>query len=248
MTPLGLPEERPASPDRAVLVVPHAGGGSAVASPLRAVCPPSWLVAGVMFGGRESRFADEPPDSLSELVSDVASAATDLAALTGLTPVLVGQCSGALLAWLAALHLAAEGQPVAGLVLISRAAPSCQGAIPDPAAPDERFAAELVELGGVPAEVAAMPELFMLLLPALRADFACLAEWVPGEAGRAAPLFVPALAISSDTDSGCPEPAVAAWREHLPGLRVARVPGGHFLLNHDPEQVAACLVGWPPLR
>jgi surfactin synthase thioesterase subunit len=247
VTTLGLPEELPREPVGAILVVPHAGNGAAMANPLRAASPDNWIVGGVMFGGREARFADEPPSSLRELVADVAGAAVELAELAGRPPVLVGQCSGALLAWLAAASLIQDGRQVPGVVVVSRVAPSVPGDIPDATAPPEVFVTQLRQLGGVPAEVADMPELLELLLPALRADFACLAQWDPRQAGRVPPLTIPALAIYSETDASCPEPEVTAWRKQFPDVRIVATAGGHFLINEAPAQIAAQLASWQPL-
>lgn len=238
MTPLALPEEYPARPHRTVLVVPHAGGGAAVANPLRHACPAGWLVAGVLFGGRESRFADEPPGTLAGLVADTVRAATELAELTGDAPLLVGQCSGALIAWLAAVETARCGGTVAGIVVVSRSAPSWPGELPDATATDAEFLRQVVDMGGVPADVVAMPELLELLLPSLRADFTALAGWSAPHAASIAPLRAPALALSAPGDPACPADAMAAWRDHLPELIVSEVDGRHLLLAENPAGVA----------
>lgn len=244
MTPLALPEERPSEPVEALLVVPQAGGGAGVARPLRGACPPTWLVTGVVFGGRESRFADPAPTSLDELVDDVVTAGTELAELTGRPPVLVGQCSGGLLAWLSADRLSARGAAPGGLVVVSRPAPGLAGTLPDVTAPDAEFLADVTRLGGVPEEIAAMPELLELLLPSLRADFAAIGQWTAVDAQRVPPRHLPALVLHGDDDPGCTASAVRGWSEHLPGCRINRVPGTHFLLGATPRGVAEEIAAW----
>lgn len=246
MTPLALPEEYPERPDHAILVVPHAGGGAAVANPLRAACPAGWLVAGVTFGGRESRYLDEPPATLADMVDDTAAAAAELAELAATAPVLAGQCSGALLAWLAAVKLAGRCQPAAGLVVLSRSAPSWPGELPDATAGDAEFLRQVIAMNGVPAEVADMPELLELLLPALRADFAALAQWPATRAGSVAALTIPALALFAPADPGCPVPSILAWRSHVPELTVSEVDGHHLLLAANPGAVARRIAEWLP--
>lgn len=244
MTPLALPKKYPDPPDHTVLVIPHAGGGASVANPLRSACPASWLVAGVMFGGRESRFCDALPTSLSDLVDDAVTAATELRELTGQAPLLVGQCSGALVGWLAAVALAQRGQPPSGLVMVSAVAPSWGARVVDPSAEEADFIQQAVDLGAVPAKVVALPGMLDLLLPALRADFAALIDWSASDAVEVPTLAVPALALFSPDD--CPDEAVEAWREQLPELMTSHVAAGHFLLGENPQAVARKITEWLP--
>jgi surfactin synthase thioesterase subunit len=246
MTPLALPEEYPDHPDRTILVVAHAGGGAAVANPLRAAGPPGWLVAGVMFGGRESRFLDDSPASLADLVDDTVTAATEVRHRTGSAPVLVGQCSGALVAWLAAVELSARGPAPAGLVVVSRSAPSWPGQLPDVTTDDAELLRQVVAMGGVPADVADLPELLELLLPPLRADFAALAQWSAEHAESVPPLTAPALALFAPGDAGCPTESIEVWRDQVPDLTVSHVSGRHLLLGENPAGVARGIAEWLP--
>ena len=238
MTPLALPEKYPDHPERVILVVPHAGGGAAVANSLRQAAPAGWLVAGVMFGGRESRFLDDPPAGLDDLVTDTVRAAVEVADLAAVPPLLVGQCSGALVAWLAAARLAGRGDATAGLVVVSRSAPSWPGEIPDATADDAQFLRQVIDMGGVPPEVADMPDLLDLLLPSLRADFAALAEWPSLAAAPIVPLRGPALVLSAPGDPCCPDDALLAWCGHLTEPAFFHVDGRHFLLGENPVAVA----------
>ncbi|MFH8337446.1 thioesterase II family protein [Streptomyces sp. AM6-12] len=246
MTSFALPEEHPERPARTVLVVPHAGGGSATANPLRAALPENWLVVGVAFGGRESRFLDEPPTRLADLVGDTVAALTEAEDLTGAAPVLLGQCSGALVAWLATMELSRRGRAVPGLVLVSRSAPSWPGDLPDATAADTDFLRQVIGMGTVPEEIAAMPELLELLLPSLRADFTALAEWLPERTDPAMTSPAPALALYAPDDPGCPVESVEAWRDNVSALALTPVKGGHLLLATNPVDVAAALTAWLP--
>jgi len=246
MTSFALPEDYPEHPARTVLVVPHAGGGSAVANPLRAALPNDWLVVGVAFGGRESRFLDEHPVQLADLIGDTVAASTAAEDLTGAAPVLVGQCSGALVAWLASLELSRRGRPTPGLVVVSRSAPAWPGDLPDTTASDAEFLRQVIRMGGVPDEVADLPELLDLLLPSLRADFAAVAEWLPERADPTIASPASALAIYAPDDPGCPVASVEAWRESVADLSLAQVKGNHLLLASNPGGVAAALTAWLP--
>jgi surfactin synthase thioesterase subunit len=244
MTSFALPEEYPERPARTVLVVPHAGGGSAVAHRLRAALPEDWLVAGVAFGGRESRFLDEHPARLADLIGDTVAAASKAEDLTGAAPVLLGQCSGALVAWLASLELSRRGRPTPGLVVVSRSAPAWPGDLPDATASDAEFLRQVIQMGGVPDEVAEMPELLDLLSPSLRADFAAVAEWLPKRADPTIVSPASALALYAPDDPGCPVASVEAWRESVADLSLAPVQGSHLLLASNPGGVAAALTAW----
>ncbi|WP_244184009.1 thioesterase II family protein, partial [Streptomyces cellostaticus] len=170
----------------------------------------------------------------------------EAAELTGATPVLLGQCSGALVAWLASIELARRGRPAPALVVVSRSAPAWPGDLPDATASDGDFLRQVIDLGGVPEEVVALPGLIDLLLPSLRADFTALAEWLPERADPAAVSPTPALALHAPDDPGCPVESVAAWRGCVAALDLAPVKGGHLLLATNPAGVAARLTAWLP--
>jgi surfactin synthase thioesterase subunit len=239
VTALILPEEPPASPRLSLLVVPQAGGGAAMAAGLQEAASDGWLVAGTSFGGRETRFIDPPPAGRGEMVDDVVEAAVELAGM-GAPVVLVGQCSGALIGYLAAARLEQLGSVPDALVAVSRGAPAVSGELPDLDLPDEQFVERIIGLGWVHEELAAMPELLELLLPAIRADCAALtaeptAEPVPGFA-------VPTLAVHAADDKHCPPSAVNAWIDYAPlAGRVELAGADHLLLSERPAVVAAVM-------
>ncbi|WP_084963696.1 thioesterase II family protein [Thermoactinospora rubra] len=230
-----LPEDPPADPDLRLLVVPHAGGGAAVANPFRDAAPHTWCVGAVLFGGRESRFVDDPPAGMEEMIGDVVAAARAMPEDVPL--VLVGQCSGAFVAFEAARRL---DRPLA-LVALSSPAPDTAVATPDVSLPDERFTAEVLRMGGVPAEVADLPDLVELLLPAIRADFAAVAGY---RAEKDPPLDRRMLVISSRDDPGCPPESVSGWAHYAASVDFAEVSGGHFLLGERPREVVRILEEW----
>lgn len=239
MSALILPAQPRESPRLSLLVVPQAGGGAAMASGPRKAVFDGWLVAGISFGGRETRFIDPPPADRGEMVGDVVEAALELAGI-GAPVVLVGQCSGALIGYLAAARLEQLGTPPAALVAVSRGAPAVSGELPDLDLPDKQFAERIIGLGWVHEELAAMPELLELLLPAIRADCAALtaeptAEPVPGFA-------VPTLAVHAADDRHCPPAAVNAWSDYVPlAGRVELAGADHLLLSERPDAVAAVM-------
>ncbi|MDF5757680.1 thioesterase domain-containing protein [Spongiactinospora sp. TRM90649] len=235
-----MPEHPPNSPKVRLLVVPHAGGGAATANRFRDAAPAAWSVGAVLFGGRESRFADDPPSGFAEMVDDVVAAASAMPP-HGVPLVLAGQCSGAKLAFEAARLLRRRGEDLAGLVVLSSPPPDGVASGPDTTLPDERFAEEVVRLGGVPAEVAELPDLLELLVPALRADFAALASY---RTSGGPPLDRPVLVLHSPGDPGCDREAVRGWAVHAKETAFAETDGGHFLLGEQPSAVASLIGRW----
>jgi surfactin synthase thioesterase subunit len=223
-----------------VLVVPHAGAGASVAKGLRPHAPAQWLIAGVQFAGRESRFTEPPGQDLSALVKDVVTAARELRAEHHRPVTLVGQCSGALLAYLAARELTDTPDAVDALVAVSRRPPDYAGTLPDPDLDDETYFARVLEIGGVPAKVAAMPDLVELLIPALRADFTALGRWQPDGLPLPA-LDVPVLAVHATGDPDCAAPLMAPWARFGTGLVQRELEGDHFLIGSRSAAVAAML-------
>jgi hypothetical protein len=84
----------------------------------------------------------------------------------------------------------------------------------------------LVTLGGIPADVAAEPELLELLLPMLRADFSWLDAYrfVPDE-----PLPVPVIGFAGANDAAVSIMDMVGWTRHtIAGVYLDTLPGGHF--------------------
>lgn len=244
MNPLVVTETAPDRPELAVLVIPHAGAGTAPSTALAAHAPPGWLVAGVCFGGRESRFTDPPPDSRDDLVADVTTAATVLNGF-GVPVVLVGQCSGALVGYLAAAELTRGGPAPLGLMAVSRAAPGQSGPLPTVNGSDDTFLAEVGRLGWIPPELTELPELLELILPTVRADCAALAAEPTAE--PVAGLDLPLLAVHAEGDAACRPPEMAAWRSYSTSVRIEALSGtDHLLLTRRPAAVVRALIRWLP--
>jgi surfactin synthase thioesterase subunit len=216
-----------------LLVVPHAGGGASAGAELVRYVPEGWCVGTVRFAGRESRF-DEEPQGFNEELAEVCAAAR---AYPGLAPLLlVGACSGAVLAFEAGRALQAESGTVQGVVVMSRQAPEADeaGSPPRPAMTVE----ELVAMGGVPTDLADDEDLLELVLPALQGDMVA----VDGHRVLAAPMLaVPLLVLRGARDRHCSAADVAGWAGFAEVSRQAEVDGGHFLLLDDPGRLVASL-------
>lgn len=95
--------------------------------------------------------------------------------------------------------------------------------------PHEAFVAGVVALGGLPAEIAAEPDLMEMLLPSLRADFTAIDTW---SYSPAPPLGHPITALGGTDDPRVSPDHLAGWADHTTGAFRTRVfPGGHFYLD-----------------
>lgn len=234
------PEPRP---DAEVLLFcfPYAGGGTAAYRRWDALTPPALGVEPVALPGRERRIAEDAridPDEIAGVLVDRA----------GDRPFGVfGHSMGARLGYEVTARLVERGGPVPRRLAVGGARP------PDDVSPmlrivdlpDDGFAAELVRMGGTPAEVWEHEELRALLLPTLRADFTWLRDFPRPEPVA---LPVPIDAYAGDADQVADAALMTGWdRWTSAGFALRTVPGDHFLIAEPPrellEPLAADLLG-----
>ncbi|MFJ3088808.1 thioesterase II family protein [Streptomyces sp. NPDC086838] len=216
---------------------PHAGGAAGFWRPLADAVGDALDVRAVQYPGRLDRFREAPLDDLHRLADLVAEALAAGPAPAG-PRVLLGHSMGASLAREVALRLSdVPGHGAAALIASGRRAPSRPGSgWPET---DEALLARVRELGGTDPAVLADPELLDVILPALRADYAAVARYVPG----GGLLSCPVVALTGDADPEVTAEDVAPWRETTTGPFAMRVlPGGHFFLNDHLPTVAELAV------
>ncbi|MEN3305240.1 MAG: hypothetical protein V7603_1442 [Micromonosporaceae bacterium] len=231
-----IPLADPARAGAHVYAFPQAGGGVTTFAALAGRLAPEVCLWALNLPGRQARFLQPPRTDLDPLLSDLAA---DLAVRTPGT--LLGYCSGALLAFLLARRLRDCGRPPpTALVAVSYPAP-------DRAAPPrglhtlgaDEFWREIMSYRGVPAKVSGQPDFRQIFEPALRADYALLAGY---EYTGAAPLDAPVAVIHGRADPVLGGPDVGGWRAHTrAGFQILTVPGDHWLLDGDPDAVAAAV-------
>lgn len=200
---------------------------------------PDWVeVLPVELPGRGMRLGEAPIPALLPLVESM---------LTGLAPwmdrpyALLGHSMGALLAFEATRILRARRQPLPFLLAVSGyRAPHLADPEPELRELSDGALLDRVRgLGGTPREILASKEIFELLLPVFRADFAVTETWT---SPQEAPLALPLLVLGGLWDPRAPRPALEAWAQHAAGpLRMALFPGDHFFQRATPEPVARVL-------
>ncbi|GAB7035875.1 alpha/beta fold hydrolase [Streptomyces sp. NPDC021749] len=174
--------------------------------------------------GHGLRTDEEPHADLDGLLADLMDAVRPCA---GRPLALLGHSFGAVLAFELALRLEREGAPVRHVFPVAaRAAAGRTGSPPGRGPTDEELKARLRALGGTPAPVLDDEELWALLLPAVRADFALTDAYrhTPGSL-----LGCPVTAFAGADDTVVAWASVQAWGACTRGRFTAhRVPGGHF--------------------
>ncbi|GAA4184601.1 alpha/beta fold hydrolase [Streptosporangium oxazolinicum] len=241
--------ERPGGRIR-LYTFPNAGSGPASLTDLAERFPGEVGVWSVNLPGRQARLAEPPIEDLDALVDDLAR---DLLATAREPYALFGYCSGALLAYLVCRRLTElapasvpSTSPESGgrwperLLVGSFAAPDVTLLLRRlPSLPSWLFWDQLIELGGVPAEVAEREVLRPILEPALRADFGMLARYRhrPGP-----PLPVPVTVLYGSRDGSMSRGGLLGWRRQSvsrPSMR--ELDASHWLAEETPDLLATVI-------
>ncbi|MFF4776740.1 thioesterase II family protein [Microtetraspora fusca] len=219
--------------------LPYAGAGAGVFHPWPAALEQVAEVHGVQLPGRENRIAEPAEIDLPEL----AAALADAASSEDRPYALYGHSLGARLGFELIRELRRTGERLPDRLYVGAArAPHLAGSSTFDGlskVSDDELVARVVAGGGVPEAVAEEPELLELLLPALRADFALLDDYVyhPEE-----PLPVPITAFAGTLDRAVSMEQMAAWEEHTTAEFVLHhVEGGHFFLHDREAELIALL-------
>jgi surfactin synthase thioesterase subunit len=218
---------------------PNAGAGPSVLAACARSLPGEIEMWSVNLPGRDSRFLESSRTNLGVLVNELAA---DLAVRTRVAYSLFGYCSGALMAYLVAQRVRQLGAtPPSHIFVASYGPPDVpnRSAVELTTLPEQDFWNRVVGLGGVPDDVAALPDAHLVFEPALRADYTLTAQYRhTGEPALDAPIT--ALVGAADT-SLTPE-LLTGWSRHtLRQANVRTLPAGHWLLSEAPADVSTCI-------
>ncbi|MGV9302380.1 thioesterase II family protein [Nonomuraea sp. NPDC004354] len=223
------PQPRPTAP-RQLFCLPWAGAGAGAFQGWAAAAGPELEVLPVVLPGREGRFS-EPFDL------DIAELADAVSARADRPYAFYGHSMGGRLGFEVIRELTRRGERLPRRLYLGACRP------PDLVEPlaalsevsDEELLGRLIELGGLPEELLAEPELCELVLPVLRADFTWLHEYVyePGP-----PIGVPIEAFAGAEDKSVSVSAMRGWSRHTSaGFTLSVQPGGHFFLRERRDHI-----------
>lgn len=226
------PDPRPTA-DVRLFCLPHAGSGASGFRPWPAAFGPRIEVVAVQLPGREQRMREQP-------VIEPARVADAIAAEADRPYAIFGHSMGGRLAFEVARELRRSGRP-----LPVRLYPSGTNPPHLPTAgpfaglskvADEELAAHLAAAGGVPQEVLAVPELFALFLPVLRADLGWVDDYAFVEEP---PLPMPVVAFAGQADQVATPELMQSWDRHTEAaFALHTLPGGHFFLHEQLDRLS----------
>ncbi|WSK19321.1 thioesterase domain-containing protein [Streptomyces sp. NBC_01298] len=183
-----------------VYTIPSPGSGAASHRDLAQGAPADLSLITVRLPGRESRFSEplllDMEAVVAECVENIGRHARDHSKPF----LLLGDCSGAFIAYEVARRLERDGPASAGLGVLGQVAPGAwDTSSPMADLPGDRFRTALLEAEIVSADIAASPDRFAFFTPVLRADLRVveLYEWKP----EPAPGFPVVVFVDKDADA-----------------------------------------------
>lgn len=232
-----LREFRAPGARRALVCLPHAGGASGAFRHWQRYTGELDIV-GVELPGRASRFTEAPVTRMDPLAGNIAA---QLSALDR-DYALFGHSLGGLLAFEVARRIRdAAGRPPLALFVAGCLAPDAPAPPPVHDLPRDRLLAWLEDMGGLDPEIASLPDLVEILMPALRADLAVSDTY---RYQPAPPLEWPIHVLAGSSDPTVTQAGAEAWRAHTIGaFTIHALPGDHFFLHHATAQVLRIVEG-----
>ncbi|MFJ6215512.1 thioesterase II family protein [Streptomyces sp. NPDC092296] len=208
---------------------PHVGAGAAAFKPWLDQLPPEVDLCAVRPPGRENRLREALLTDGHALLDDLRP---QLAPLLDLPFVVVGHCSGSVLATEFVRRLGAEGGPQPLELVVSSSEGPQARTIEDPPLhrrPPGELIARVVKYGGMAEQVLDDPDLMAMFERILRADYQIVEtlEYSPGP-----PLDLPVTVVGGRRDEFVSCQAMAAWSaETSREFSLHLLDAGHYILN-----------------
>lgn len=211
-----------------VFCFPHVGAGGAAFNSWLDQLPPQVELCAVRLPGRENRLREPLVEDWRALLAELQPV---IAAHLDLPFVVLGHCSGSVLAYELARRLRAGGAPAPAMVILSSTPGPRVRRIDDPlhALPSAELLKRVAEFGGMPGQVLGDPELMAIFERILRADYRVIEqlEYSPGPA-----LDVPITVLGGRHDKFVSCEAMAAWSaETTKQFTLHLLDAGHYLIN-----------------
>ncbi|MFE1441845.1 thioesterase II family protein [Streptomyces sp. NPDC058739] len=218
-----------------VICLPHVGAGGAAFNGWLGSLPEKAELCAVRLPGRENRIAEPLAEDWRTLLADVQEA---LLPLLDRPFVLVGHCSGSVMAYELARRLRDAGHREPDMLVLSSTEAPALRRIDDPLhlLPTRELLDRVVEFGGMAKEVLDDPDLMAMFERILRADYRVI-ERLEYSAGP--PLDVPVTVVGGRHDPFVSHQAMAAWAaETTKEFSLHLLDAGHYVLNDAGRTVA----------
>lgn len=223
--------DEPARRRYSVVCFPHAGG-AASAFRLLADHAPELEILAVQYPGREERFQERHPGSITELAAEAAAAIqAETSAGRMSSYVVLGASLGGLVALETARRMSAISLAPDALIVLGSPPPHLTRASLEIATDDDALLDLLAESSSTPEMLVASREAREHYLGILRLDLAARNRYARA---RPEPLPIPVLTLHGRQDPFVSGEVAAAWQawSRRPVVS-ATMPGGH-LLHTDP--------------
>jgi medium-chain acyl-[acyl-carrier-protein] hydrolase len=227
-------------PQLRLFCFPYAGGSSWIFHSWADAFPREIAVHPVELPGHGKRFSEPLVTRMNEMVDKLV---VDLQPLLDRPCAFFGHSMGAKIGFELALRLERHGLVSPKHVFVSAATPHRRrsDAPPIHSLPTRRFLDELRSLNGTPPEVFEDAELLNFVIPVLRADFALdyAAEKV-----SPSPIGCPISAFVGSEDPQAKSEHALEWQFYTTSdFRVHMVPGGHFYLHAQRQELLQVILG-----
>jgi medium-chain acyl-[acyl-carrier-protein] hydrolase len=225
-----------ANPKLRMFCFPHVGAGGAAFNSWLDQLPSDVELCAIRPPGRENRLREPLVDDWREFFDGLEPAVTPL---LDLPFVLVGHCSGSVLAYEFARRLRAAGSAAPAMVVLSSTDGPRVRRIDEPPLhllPRHELLTRVVEYGGMAKQVLDDPDLMDMFGRILRADYG-LVERLEYSAGP--PLDVPITVLGGRHDEFVSSSAMAAWScETSKEFTLQLLDAGHYILTEAGALVA----------
>jgi medium-chain acyl-[acyl-carrier-protein] hydrolase len=219
---------RPADTRLRMFCFPHVGSGAAAFNSWLDQVPAGVELCAIRLPGRENRLQEPLMDDWRELAGGLEQA---MVPLLDVPFVLVGHCSGSVLAYELARRLRAAGAARPEMLVLSSAEGPAVRRIDEPLhlLPRDELLRRVVNYGGMAPEVLSDPDLMDMFERILRADYRVI-ERLEYSAGP--PLDVPITVVGGRRDEFVSPADMAAWAaETTREFSLHLLDAGHYVLR-----------------
>lgn len=218
-----------------IVCFPHVGAGAGVFRPWLEHLPPEADLCVVRPPGRENRMGEAPLTDGRTLLDE---AGPHLAPLLDVPFVVVGHCSGSVLAYEFTRRLSVAGGPLPVELVVSSSEGPSMRTVEDPPLhrlPDGELITRVVGYGGMAEQVLDDPDLMTLFERILRADYQVVETLAYSSD---APLELPVTVIGGRRDEFVGARAMAAWSTATTReFSLHLLDAGHYILNEAGERM-----------